>query len=285
VIDKLELIWNLGFGYWNFIVHLVLIFEGFLLSLFRWVGNYMIRFVEEAGRVMMLFVQTLGWIFRPPMQGREILKQMEEVGVRSFPVVIITAAFTGMVLALQSFTGFKRFNAESMVGTVVALSMTRELGPVLTGLMVSGRVGSAMAAELGMMRVTEQIDALYTLATNPIKYLIVPRFLAAMIMLPVLVIFADVIGMLGGYLVSVQILGTNPTLYIRRTWDYLEFNDLYSGLLKAIFFGMIVATISCYQGFSAQGGAEGVGRATTKAVVLSSLTILISNYFITVILF
>jgi len=245
----------------------------------------MIRFVEEAGRVIILFVQTLGWIFRPPMQGREILKQMEEVGVRSFPVVIITAAFTGMVLALQSFTGFKRFNAESMVGTVVALSMTRELGPVLTGLMVSGRVGSAMAAELGTMRVTEQIDALFTLATNPIKYLIVPRFLAAMIMLPVLVIFADVIGMLGGYLVSVQILGTNPTLYIRRTWDYLEFNDLYSGLLKAIFFGMIVATISCYQGFSAQGGAEGVGRATTKAVVLSSLVILISNYFITVILF
>jgi len=255
------------------------------LDLFGWIGNYVIRFVEEAGRVIILFVQTLGWIFRPPMQGREILKQMEEVGVRSFPVVIITAAFTGMVLALQSFTGFKRFNAESMVGTVVALSMTRELGPVLTGLMVSGRVGSAMAAELGTMRVTEQIDALFTLATNPIKYLIVPRFLAAMIMLPVLVIFADVIGILGGYVVSVQILGTNPTLYIRRTWDYLEFNDLYSGLLKAIFFGMIVATISCYQGFFAQGGAEGVGRATTKAVVLSSLTILISNYFITVILF
>jgi phospholipid/cholesterol/gamma-HCH transport system permease protein len=172
-----------------------------------------------------------------------------------------------------------------MVGTVVALSMTRELGPVLTGLMVAGRVGSAMAAELGTMRVTEQIDALYTLATNPIKYLIVPRFLAAMIMLPILAIFADVIGMLGGYLVSVQILGTNPTLYIRRTWDYLEFNDLCSGLLKAVCFGMIVATISCYQGFSTQGGAEGVGRATTKAVVISSLTILISNYFITVILF
>jgi phospholipid/cholesterol/gamma-HCH transport system permease protein len=135
------------------------------------------------------------------------------------------------------------------------------------------------------MRVTEQIDALYTLATNPIKYLIVPRFLAALIMLPVLVIFADVIGILGGYLVSVQILGANPTIYIRRTWNYLEFNDLYSGLLKAVVFGMIIATISCYQGFSAEGGAEGVGRATTKAVVVSSLTILISNYFITAFLF
>ena len=256
-----------------------------LLNPFVWIGNYAIRFVEEGGRIMILFAQTVSWTFRPPLQGREILKQMQEVGVRSFPVVVITAAFTGMVLALQSYTGFKRFGAETMVGTVVALSLTRELGPVLTGLMVSGRVGSAMAAELGTMRVTEQIDALYTLATNPIKYLIVPRFLAALIMLPILVIFADVIGILGGYLVSVQILGTNPTLYVRRTWNYLEFNDLYSGLLKAIFFGIIIATISCYQGFSAQGGAEGVGRATTKAVVLSSLAILISNYFITVFLF
>ena len=234
---------------------------------------------------MILFVQTIGWIFRPPWEGREILKQMEEVGVRSFPVVAITSAFTGMVLALQSYTGFKRFGAETMVGTVVALSMTRELGPVLTGLMVSGRVGSAMAAELGTMRVTEQIDALYTLATNPIQYLIVPRFLATTIMLPLLVIFADVIGILGGYLVSVQILGTNPTHYFRRTWDFLELNDFYSGLIKAVFFGMIIAMISCYQGFSTAGGAEGVGQATTKAVVSSSLIILISNYFITAILF
>jgi phospholipid/cholesterol/gamma-HCH transport system permease protein len=259
--------------------------SGGFLNLFRWIGNYTLRFVEESGRVMILLIRTFGWTFRPPLQGREILKQMEEVGVRSFPVVIITAAFTGMVLALQSYTGFKRFGAETMVGTVVALSVTRELGPVLTGLMVSGRVGSAMAAELGTMRVTEQIDAFYTLATNPIKYLIVPRFLAATIMLPVLVIFADVIGILGGYFVSVLVLGANPTLYLRRTWDFLEVNDLYSGLLKAIVFGMIIATVSCYQGFYTQGGAEGVGRATTKAVVLSSLTILISNYFITAFLF
>jgi phospholipid/cholesterol/gamma-HCH transport system permease protein len=258
---------------------------GFLLNLFRWIGNHAIRFVGEAGKIMILFVQILSWIFRPPLGGREILKQMQEVGVRSFPVVTITSAFTGMVLALQSFTGFKRFGAETMVGTVVALSMMRELGPVLTGLMVSGRVGSAMAAELGTMRVTEQIDALSTLATNPIQYLIVPRFLATTLMLPLLVIFSDVIGILGGYLVSVQILGTNPTLYIRRTWDFLESSDLYSGLLKAIFFGMIIATISCYQGFSTEGGAEGVGRATTQAVVISSLMILISNYFITAVLF
>ncbi len=208
----------------------------------------MIRFVGEAGRIMILFVQTLGWTFRSPLQAREILKQMEEVGVRSFPVVVITAGFTGMVLALQSFTAFKRFGAETMVGTVVALSMTRELGPVLTGLMVSGRMGSAMAAELGTMRVTEQIDALYTLATNPIKYLIVPRFLATVIMLPILVIFADVIGILGGYLVSVQILGTNPTLYFRRS--HLFRNDFIDDQLLS--------------GFLCSGGSRGSGPGNDK---------------------
>ncbi len=254
-------------------------------SVFGYIGSHFIRFLQESGRIAMLFGQTVVFIFRPPFDVREPLSQMEEIGVRSIPVVVITAAFTGMVLALQSFTGFRRFNAETLVGTVVALSVTRELGPVLTGLMVSGRVGSAMAAELGTMRVTEQIDALHTLATNPVKYLIVPRFLASLIMFPILVVFADIIGIMGGYLVSVKVLGTNPTIYIRRTWDYLELNDIYSGLLKACVFGMIMATISCYQGFFTEGGAEGVGKATTRAVVLSSLLILISNYFITALLF
>jgi phospholipid/cholesterol/gamma-HCH transport system permease protein len=252
---------------------------------FGYLGGLFIRFLQESGRVTMLFGQTVLLIFRPPFDIRGMLDQMEEIGVRSIPVVIITAAFTGMVLALQSFTGFKRFHAETLVGTVVALSVTRELGPVLTGLMVSGRVGSSMAAELGTMRVTEQIDALFTLATNPIKYLIVPRFLASLIMVPILVVFADIIGIMGGFFVSVKLLGANPTIYIRRTWDYLELNDIYSGLLKACVFGMIMATISCYQGFYTEGGAEGVGKSTTKAVVLSSLLILISNYFITALLF
>ncbi|HEX7372332.1 MAG TPA: ABC transporter permease, partial [Thermodesulfobacteriota bacterium] len=161
----------------------------------------------------------------------------------------------------------------------------RELGPVLSGLMVSGRVGSAMAAELGTMQVTEQIDALYTLATNPIKYLIVPRFLASVIIMPILTLFADVVGILGGYMVSVNLLGSNPTIYIRRTFDYLDLEDFYIGLLKAIVFGMIIAIIGCYQGFQTQGGAEGVGKATTKAVVVSSLLILIANYFITALFF
>ena len=164
-------------------------------SVLGYLGGHFIRFLQESGRVAMLFGQTVVFIFRPPFDVREPLSQMEEIGVRSIPVVVITAAFTGMVLALQSFTGFRRFHAETLVGTVVALSVTRELGPVLTGLMVSGRIGSAMAAELGTMRVTEQIDALHTLATNPVKYLIVPRFLASLIMFPILVLLFGAISL------------------------------------------------------------------------------------------
>ncbi|MDI6755486.1 MAG: ABC transporter permease [Thermodesulfobacteriota bacterium] len=253
--------------------------------MFNFIGLWVLKFLEESGRVIILFYKTLIWTFRPPFDIRNLLKQIEEVGVKSIPVVLITGGFTGMVLALQSYTGFKRFNAEAFVGTVVALSMTRELGPVLSGLMVSGRVGSAMAAELGTMQVTEQIDALYTLATNPIKYLIVPRFLAALIVMPILTVFADVVGILGGYLISVQLLGSNPTIYLRRTFDYLDLEDIYIGLFKSCIFGIIIATIGCYQGFNTRGGAEGVGKSTTRAVVMSSLLILIANYFITALFF
>ncbi|HCX89857.1 MAG: ABC transporter permease [Deltaproteobacteria bacterium CG12_big_fil_rev_8_21_14_0_65_43_10] len=256
-----------------------------MVKFFDFLGSLVIRFIEESGRIMLLFIKTLMWIFRPPLNLKNIVRQMEEVGVNSIPVVLIMSIFTGMVLALQSYTAFRRFNAEAFIGTVVALSMVRELGPVLSGLMVSGRVGAAMAAELGTMQVTEQIDALYALATNPIKFLIVPRFLAALFVMPVLVILADIIGIIGGYLVSVILLGTNSTIYIKRTWDYMELEDIYTGLLKACIFGIIIATISCYQGFSTRGGAEGVGKATTRAVVLSSLIILISNYFIAALMF
>jgi phospholipid/cholesterol/gamma-HCH transport system permease protein len=254
----------------------------------RWLellGIQTTRFIQEVGKIFLLFIQTIKWAFRPPLGFRNILKQMEEVGVRSIPVVLITAISTGMVLALQSHTGFKRFNAESLVGTVVALSMTRELGPVLTALIVAGRAGAAMAAELGTMRVTEQIDALSTMAANPIKYLIVPRLLAGMVMLPILTIFSDAIGIAGGYFVAVQVLNVNPVVYLRRTTDFLEYDDIYGGLLKAFVFGMIIATVSCYKGFNTEGGAEGVGKATTGAVVLSSMLILISDYFLTAMLF
>ncbi|HEY5595578.1 MAG TPA: ABC transporter permease [Nitrospiria bacterium] len=249
------------------------------------IGVKTTKFIEEIGNIFLLFLQAIKWSLRPPLGFRNILKQMEEVGVRSIPVVLITAVSTGMVLALQSHTGFKRFNAESLVGTVVALSMTRELGPVLTALIVAGRAGAAMAAELGTMRVTEQIDALSTMAANPIKYLVVPRFLAGMLMLPILTIFSDAVGIAGGYFVAVQVLDVNPVVYLRRTTDFLEFDDIYGGLLKAFVFGIIIATVSCYKGFNAQGGAEGVGKATTGAVVLSSMLILISDYFLTAMLF
>jgi phospholipid/cholesterol/gamma-HCH transport system permease protein len=256
-----------------------------LNNFFHLIGSVSILFLQESGKITLLLWKAVLLIFQRPFNLKDILRQMEEVGIKSMPVVLITGAFTGAVLALQSYTGFQRFNAETFVGTVVALSITRELGPVLTGLMVSGRVGSSMAAELGTMQVTEQIDALYTLAVNPIKYLIVPRLLAALIMMPVLVIFADLIGIAGGYFVSVKVLSSNPYTYMERTWNFLELNDIFSGLFKAAVFGVIIATISCYQGFFTRGGAEGVGRATTKAVVLSCLLILIFNYIITALLF
>jgi phospholipid/cholesterol/gamma-HCH transport system permease protein len=248
-------------------------------------GLRTVFFVEEMGRVATLLIQSLRWALYPPLGLRNIFKQMEAVGVNSIPVVLITALSTGMVLALQSYNGFRRFNAESLVGTVVSLSMTRELGPVLTGLIVAGRAGAAMAAELGTMKVTEQIDALMTMAVNPVKYLIVPRVLAGLMMLPILTVFADVVGVAGGYFVAVNLLDVNPVVYMRRTYDYLELDDIFGGLLKAAVFGVIIATISCYKGFNTQGGAEGVGKATTGAVVISSMLILVSDYYMTAMLF
>ena len=190
-----------------------------------------------------------------------------------------------MVLALQSFTGFARFSAEGAVATVVVLSMTRELGPVLAGLMVAGRVGAAIAAEIGTMRVTEQIDALTTLATNPFKYLIAPRLIAGTLMLPILVLVGDVIGVFGGYIVSIYKLGFNPATYIKSTWEFLEFEDVFSGLVKAAVFGFLVALMGCYNGFNSRGGAQGVGAATTNAVVSASILILTFNYVITELFF
>lgn len=248
-------------------------------------GEVIIKFAGQLGSILLLTYNTVKQMVLPPLEIRNIFKQMLEIGVRSLPVVLITAVFTGMVFALQTYTGFKRFGAESLVGSVVALSMTRELGPVLTSLIVAGRAGAAMAAELGTMRVTEQIDALETLATNPVKYLIVPRFLSGVTMLPSLTIIADIIGILGGYVVTVGLFGVSSVVYWKRTWDYLEMNDIYSGLIKACFFGASIAIISCHRGFYTSGGAEGVGKATTGAVVLSSMTILISDYFLSAWLF
>jgi len=249
------------------------------------VGTQTIKFVEEIGRVTNLLGSTIRWTFRRPFRGKHIVTQMEQIGFNSIPVILITASFTGMVMALQMFTGFKRFRAESLVGGVVALGITRELAPVLTGLMIAARVGAAMAAELGTMRVTEQIDALTTMAVNPVHYLIVPRFIAGLIMLPVLTVISDVVGIMGGYFVSVNMLGANPVTYMRRTIDFLELNDIYSGLLKTIIFGAIIVLIGCYKGFYTEGGAEGVGKATTGAVVISCMLIFIWDYILTALLF
>lgn len=241
-------------------------------------------FVADVGKVLIFLWHTLRWTFSRPFYVKNVLKQMEQIGVNSVPVVMTTALSTGMVLAYQSYTGFKRFGAETLIGTVVSLSMTRELGPVLTGLMVAGRAGASIAAELGTMRVTEQIDALTTLATNPMKYLVVPRFIASTLMMFFLTILGMIIGITGGYFVGVKVLNTNPVTYINNSINYTEVSDIWFGLVKSLVFGAVVGIISCYKGFSTQGGAEGVGKATTGAVVISSMLILILDYFLSALL-
>ncbi len=249
------------------------------------VGRTFIAFLEAAGRLTIFAVMAIAHCVRPPIYPRLIGRQMMAVGYYSLPVVGLTAIFTGMVLALQSYTGFARFSAESAIPNVVIVSITRELGPVLAGLMVAGRVGAAMAAEIGTMRVTEQIDALYTLSTNPFKYLVAPRLIAGLVTLPILVLIADVIGVFGGYLVSVYKLGFNPSTYIANTVDFVEVQDVVSGLVKASVFGFLVTLMGCYHGYHSRGGAQGVGTATTNAVVSASILILCFNYFITELFF
>jgi phospholipid/cholesterol/gamma-HCH transport system permease protein len=249
------------------------------------IGRIFLHFLEVVGKISLFTATATSHCLRPPWFPRLIARQMTDIGYFSLPVVGLTALFTGMVLALQSYTGFARFSAEGAVATVVVLSVTRELGPVIAGLMVAGRIGASMAAEIGTMRVTEQIDALTTLATNPFKYLVAPRLIAGLTMLPLLVVVADIIGVFGGYVVGVYKLGFNPGAYLKRTFDYLEFNDVFSGLVKAAAFGFLVSLMGCYHGYHSEGGAQGVGRATTNAVVSSSILILIFNYIITEVFF
>jgi phospholipid/cholesterol/gamma-HCH transport system permease protein len=245
------------------------------------VGAAFLGFLTATGRLFLFALTGVAAAFSPPFYPRLILRQVVYMGYYSLPVVGLTAIFTGMVLALQSYTGFSRFNAESAVATVVVLSVTRELGPVIAGLMVAGRVGAAMAAEIGTMRVTDQIDALTTLSTDPFRYLVLPRLLAGLITLPLLVVVADIIGVFGGYIVGTYKLGFNPANYLTQTETYLERMDVISGLVKAGVFGFIVALMGCYHGYHSRGGAEGVGQATTYAVVSASILILISNYMLT----
>ncbi len=258
--------------------------RGSIYSLLEKLGHRTTIVIFDIGGVIIFLSQTLRWTLSRPFYLKNLLKQMEQIGVNSVPVVLTTAISTGMVLAYQSYTGFKRFGAETLIGTVVSLSMTRELGPVLTGLMVAGRAGASIAAELGTMKVTEQIDALSTLATNPMKYLVVPRVIASTVMMFFLTVLGMIIGITGGYFVGVKVLGTNPVTYINNSINYTEVTDIWYGLIKSLVFGAVVGIISCYKGFTTEGGAEGVGKATTGAVVVSCMLILILDYFLSALL-
>jgi phospholipid/cholesterol/gamma-HCH transport system permease protein len=249
------------------------------------VGRGTIGAVRRTGSIAMFGVIGLSHAMRPPFYARMFLQSFIEFAFFSLPVVALTAVFSGMVIALQSYTGFARFNAEGATASVVVLSVVRELGPVLAGLMVAGRVGAAMAAELGTMRVTDQIDALGTLSTNSMKYLVTPRLLAGLLALPLLVVVADILGVGGGFLVATVKLGFAPHAYLQATANILQVNDVVAGLTKACVFGFIISLMGCYHGYNSRGGAEGVGSATTNAVVTASILILAFDYVLTELFF
>ncbi|HEX4955567.1 MAG TPA: ABC transporter permease [Thermoanaerobaculia bacterium] len=242
-------------------------------------------FFVELGRFFLVLWRVIFWTPRRPWDFGQLFRQMVKVGVQSVPVLMLTSTFTGMVMALQIFNVLARFGAEAYVGSIVGLSMVRELSAVLGSLIVAGRCGSAMAAELGTMRVTEQIDALEVMATDPVHYLMVPRVWATTLTLPMLVALGNLVGIVGGYLVAVVLMGANPTSYLANTWRYMDLNDLFSGLIKAAVFGLLIAVIGCQKGYFTAGGAEGVGRSTTSAVVQASIAILVCDFFLTKLLF
>ena len=256
-----------------------------ILDFLAAIGRGTISVCRGTGSMAIFAGDGVSHVVRPPFFARLFGRSLLEMGYFSLPVVALTAIFTGMVLALQSYTGFSRYSAQSAVPNIVVLSITRELGPVLAGLMVAGRIGAAMAAELGTMRVTDQIDALATLSTNPMKYLVAPRLLAGVIALPALVVVADILGVLGGFIVSTLSLGFNPTTYLTNTMNFMQTEDVVSGLVKAAVFGFIIALMGCYQGYNSRGGAQGVGAATTNAVVSASILILAVDYILTELFF
>lgn len=255
------------------------------LRLVARLGRATLAMLAELGRVAMFTGAVASHLLRPPFYGRELWHQIVAIGWLSLPVVGMTALFTGGALALQIYSGGARFQAEFAVPSIVAIGMVRELGPVLGGLMVAARVASSIAAELGTMKVTEQIDALVTLSTNPLKYLALPRVVAATLSMPALVAVGDIIGIMGGWLVGTQRLGFNSGTYLANTWQFLEAWDIGSGLVKGAVFGAIVALMGCYHGMNSGRGAQGVGRATKAAVVAASVLILAANYLLTEVFF
>jgi phospholipid/cholesterol/gamma-HCH transport system permease protein len=243
------------------------------------------RFIVYLGNISIMFADTIKYIVTNPPKRDVIYDQMYKIGVMSLPVVLLTGCATGMILAVQTYYQLHQLTIDTVVGIIVGLSMTNELGPVLTGLMVAGRVGAAMAAELGTMKVTEQVDALYTLATSPVKYLIVPRFVAAILLIPILTVCSIFVGIVGGYFIGVKLLGINATFFLKNMRDFTEVTDLANGIIKSVFFSLIIVMVGCYKGFTADGGAEGVGKATTESVVVSCICILIADFFLSIILF
>ncbi|UWR56758.1 ABC transporter permease [Phaeobacter inhibens] len=256
-----------------------------LLSLLARLGQMVLAGLGAVGRVTLFGLSTFNHMLRPPYYPRELLNALLQVGWLSLPVVGLTAIFTGAALALQIYAGGARFNAEAVVPQIVAIGMVRELGPVLVGLMIAARVTSSIAAEIATMKVTEQIDALVTLSTHPMKYLVAPRVLAALITVPVLVGVGDIIGIMGGYVVATQNLGFNPAAYLKNTVDFLELRDIVSSLVKGAAFGTIAATMGCYYGMQSGRGAQGVGRATKGSVEAAAVLILAANFVLTGIFF
>lgn len=237
--------------------------------------------LDRLGAVLLLTGQTLAWLLRPPYRLSQLFLAMDFIGVKSIFIVGLTGTFSGMVLSLQTVHSLRQFSAEGVVGSIVAVSLCREISPVFAALMVTARAGSAMAAELGNMRVTEQIDALTTMGVSPIQYLLSPRLLASVLMLPLLFVLYTCVGMVGAYVVAVEWLSVDPGVFLSNIEKYLQPSDLYMGLTKALVFGFLLCSISCTQGFFASGGAKGVGEATTRAVVLSSVAVLVMNYLLT----
>jgi phospholipid/cholesterol/gamma-HCH transport system permease protein len=249
------------------------------------IGNSVVGAVEQVGEMTLLGYRALLSAFRPPYRMGLFVRTLDFVGVGSLLIITLSGVFTGAVFAVQTARVFGLFNAESLVGSTVAIALSREMAPVFAGLMVAARVGSAIATEIGTMRVTEQIDALEAMAVNPVQYLVSPRIVAGIVMLPVLTMIFNAVGMGGAYFVGVELLGVDPGLFIRSVETYLELDDVTSGLIKSVVFGFLVTLVGCYQGFTASGGASGVGVATTRAVVYGSVMTLVSDYFLTVLMY
>ncbi len=248
-----------------------------LNSIFQRLEELMFFLGGMANLSSQAFIQS----FMPPYKRRRILEQAKKTGVDSLPLISLISFFIGVILAFQISYLMRRLGSELYIASIVALSIVRELGPVITALIVAGRVGASITAEIGSMQVTEQIDALETLAANPVKYLVVPRFIALSLMLPILTLYADIIGILGGWLICVMKLGISSRMYLNITFDSLLYKDIFTGLAKTVFFGMIIAFVSCYEGFNVEGGAEGVGKATTQSVVTSFILIIACDCFFT----